>query len=593
MSNASDSPLVETVGGSFNEGISNGFELLARHPEVALQQAQTLLRLAPDPRAFALAAAALRRLVRPAEAEQSELSAIRASFRIKELDDAAVAANDGRPAEALSLLLSFLARQPENLLALTMAAELEIENWDLDVAEQRLRAVVGRAPGFLRARMLLGKCLRSQSRIKDALSVFEDVLTEKPDNSIALRSAAEAFSEANRHDKSAEMYARLLDLDPMQVEIWIMCAHELRIVGRKEESIAAFRRALAIEPLMGAAWWGLAHYFPAAITAADIDAMKEALATSAQITGDPGPLHVALGILAERRGDYAEAFNQISKGKSLRASAYPHDSIAHSDGVKELVKALKPGRVADLTAAASSDDSAIFIVGMPRSGTTLLEQVLSRHSQIEAAGELPIMARLASASDALSAENPGSISAAEMAKLGKDYLERAQQYRAGNAPRFIDKMNSNWFRIGLIRLALPNARIIDLRRDALDCCWANFKMMFAEGPFAANDQRDIARSYRDYVRMVDAVDAMAPGGIIKVRYEDLVDDPEGQTRKILDFLGLDYEPACLDFHLSTQPVATPSSEQVRRPINREGIGSAEPYRQWLGPMIEELGDLAD
>jgi hypothetical protein len=153
-------------------------------------------------------------------------------------------------------------------------------------------------------------------------------------------------------------------------------------------------------------------------------------------------------------------------------------------------------------------------------------------------------------------------------------------------------MNSNWFRDGLIRLMLPNARIIDLRRNALDCCWSNFKMLFAEGTVAANDQRDIARFYRDYVRMVEAVDAASPGGILKVRYEELVDDLEDQTRRILDFLGLEYEPACIDFHLSTAPVATPSSEQVRRPINRDSIGSAQPYRQWLGPMIEELGELA-
>jgi hypothetical protein len=140
---------------------------------------------------------------------------------------------------------------------------------------------------------------------------------------------------------------------------------------------------------------------------------------------------------------------------------------------------------------------------------------------------------------------------------------------------------------------LPNARIIDLRRDALDCCWSNFKMMFAQGNVAANDQRRIARFYRDYVHMVEAVDAAAPGGILKVRYEDLVDDAERETRRVLAFLGLDYEPECMDFHLSSEAVATPSSEQVRRPINRDSIGSAEPYRQWLGPMIEELGELAD
>ena len=196
--------------------------------------------------------------------------------------------------------------------------------------------------------------------------------------------------------------------------------------------------------------------------------------------------------------------------------------------------------------------------------------------------------RLRRETEATYPERVAALGEDELTKLGKWYVERSLDYRTSDKARFIDKLNSNWFHTGLIRLMLPNARIIDLRRNALDCCWSNFKMLFAEGDVASNDQRDIARYYRDYVRMVDSIDAASPGGITHVRYEDLVDDVEGQTRRILDFLGLEYEPQCIDFHLSTAAVATPSSEQVRRPINREGIGSAEPYRQWLGPMIEEL-----
>jgi hypothetical protein len=183
--------------------------------------------------------------------------------------------------------------------------------------------------------------------------------------------------------------------------------------------------------------------------------------------------------------------------------------------------------------------------------------------------------------------------AAELTRIGELYIRASHDYRSTGKPRFIDKLNYNWSRVGLIRMILPNAKIIDLRRNALDCCWSNFKMMFAEGHIASNDQRDIARFYKDYVRLVEAIDAASPGGILKVRYEELVDAVEGQTRLILDFLGLEYEGECIDFHLSTAAVATPSSEQVRRPINRDSIGSAEPYRQWLGPMIEELGELAD
>ena len=593
VTSVSDEPFVQSFAGSFDEGLANGNDLLDRHPSVALQQAQTLLRVNADPRAFELAAAALRRLERAAEAEQAELSGIRASFSIKSLDDAAVAGREGRETQARVLLHAFLKTHPDNLLASTMAAELDIEDWRLEAAEKDLRIVVGRAPSFLRAIMLLGRCLSAQARLREAMSLYEGVLAQKPDNAIVLRALAQLQAEANQHAHAADSYRRLLDLDPSQPELWIIHAHELRIIGRKDESVAAFRHALAIEPSSGAAWWALAYYFPSEIGEGDADAMKRALHNRADSPQDGGPLHVALGILAERRGDYAEAFRHISLGKSLRIGGPAPDSEEGAAELDELISAFTRQRVAELADGGCRDDSPIFIIGMPRSGTTLLERILSSHSQIEASGELPILARIASANASSSGESIASMTSDDARRLGEAYIERSRDYRTGDKPRFIDKMNSNRFRVGLIRLILPNARIIDLRRDALDCCWSNFKMMFAEGAVGANDQRDIARLYRDYVRMVDAVDAVAPGGILKVRYEDLVDDPEGQTRAILDFLGLEYEPACIDFHLSTQPVATPSSEQVRRPINREGIGSAEPYRQWLGPMIEELGDLAN
>jgi tetratricopeptide (TPR) repeat protein len=583
---------VQTRGGSFEEGLANGHKLLAHHPAVALQQAQTLLRAGPDPRALQLAAAALRRLERRDEAEHAELSAIKASFAIRELDDAAVAGRDGREADARAGLERFLAKQPDNLLALTMAAEIDMTNWHLDAAEQRLRKVLERAPSFLRAIMFLVDCLRLQARVGEAISLVEGVVARKPGNLVALRKLADLLAEANQQEKAAEIYARVLELDSSEQEARIVRAHMLRMLGRKKESEEAFRGALAVDPRNGAAWWGLANYFPSAVSDEDVEAMKRALADQADSPQNGGPLHIALGVLAARRGDHAEAFRHISKGKELRAREHADDAAENAGNVDELIGNLTPQRFASLAGAGCQSDAPIFIIGMPRSGTTLLERILSRHSQIEAAGELPVIARIVTSSGAGSADRVATMGGDEVTRLGELYLERSRDYRREEKPRFIDKMNPNWFRAGLIRMMLPNARIIDLRRDALDCCWSNFKMMFAQGNVAANDQRRIARFYRDYVRMVDAVDAAAPGGILKVRYEHLVDDAEGETRRILKFLGLDYEPACMDFHLSSDAVATPSSEQVRRPINRDSVGSAEPYREWLGPMIEELGELA-
>jgi hypothetical protein len=285
----------------------------------------------------------------------------------------------------------------------------------------------------------------------------------------------------------------------------------------------------------------------------------------------------------------------VATGKALQASRYPYDPKAITTGVDKLIEVFSPDMFASRAAAGAPDDSPIFIIGMPRSGTTLLERILSRHSHIEACGELPIMPRL---HERLRSENKSypecvaDLTDDQITTLGRSYIERTRDYRMSDKPRFIDKLNTNWFHVGLLRLMLPNAKFIDLRRNALDCCWSNFKMLFADGHIASNDQRGIGRYYRDYVRLVENIGAAAPGAILHVRYEDLVDDIEGQTRLILDFLGLDYDPDCIDFHLSTSAVATPSSEQVRRPINRDSIGSAEPYREWLGPMIEELGEFA-
>jgi len=588
---------VQERGASFEEVLAQGVDLLDRDPQGALDRAEILLRWGPQPRTFELAAAAMRRLGELADAEQSELSGIKASFSVRELEEAALAGRESREDVARAILEQFLSNQPENLLALTMAAELDIQDWQLDRAAARLRKVLARAPSFLRAIMLLGRCLTSLSLNREATALLEDVVRRKPTNLTALRNLAQLYAEANRIEKAAEIDAKVVEIEPHQLELWVIRAQHLRMLGRKEESEAAFRRAIELNPHGGAAWWGLANYYPSTISENDIEAMKAVVAGSALDSPERGAVNVALGLLAERRGDYEEAFRLISAGKNSRSKSEPFNSEEQRRNLDRTIQTFSRQLFSSMGQSGDPDDSPIFIIGMPRSGTTLLERILSRHSQIEAAGELPILPRLDEhlrKEGAVSYnERIASMSADDLRQLGKKYVDRSRDYRTTGKKHFIDKLNHNWMRLGLIRLILPNARIIDLRRGALDCCWSNFKMLFAEGAIAANDQLDIARFYRDYVRMVDAVDAAAPGGILKVRYENLVDDVEAQTHRILDFLGLDYEPACIDFHLSTDAVATPSSEQVRRPINRDSIGSAEPYRQWLGPMIEELGELAD
>lgn len=580
---------------SLEDALSKGYALCERNSAAALDHAQGLLRQTSDPRVYELAASALRKLGRSDLAEQAEISAIKASFAVPILDDAAVAGHDGRTAASRALLERFLDKQPGNLLALTMIAEIDLDEWRVKLAEERLRVILERAPSFLRAIMLLGKCLTSQTRAKEAIDLLEAVRERKPRNLTVLRALAQLYSEANQHERSAETHAQIVSLDASNLDSWIMYAQELRMLGRKAESKAAFREAIKLDPNSGAAWWGLANYFASNLSAADITLIQRALANRKDNPEDGGPLHIALAVISESRGDYSGAFRHVAAGKALRMRQHAYDSAQATRNVDDLIGTMTAELFSTSSAGGFQDRAPIFIIGMPRSGTTLLERILSRHPRIEAGGELPVMPRIESritgGRECSLSESIACITPEQLTALGKSYSERSRDYRTSRKPRFIDKLNYNWSRLGLIRLILPQAQIIDLRRDALDCCWSNYKMMFADGHAAANDQRTIARFYRDYVRMVEAVDTASPGAILQVRYEDLVDNQEQETRRILTFLGLDYDAACLDFHLSTAAVATPSSEQVRRPINRDSIGSAQPYREWLGPMIEELGDL--
>jgi hypothetical protein len=234
---------------------------------------------------------------------------------------------------------------------------------------------------------------------------------------------------------------------------------------------------------------------------------------------------------------------------------------------------------------------------MPRSGSTLVERILGRHSRIEALGELPLVPHIV---DSVALEDRDSalesrfaaLDAERLGELRGRYLDRASERRRSDRPFTTDKLHMNWRHLPLILRMLPEARVIDVRRSALDCCWSNYKLL-SRGHPASADLRDLGRYFSDYVRLMDHIDHVAPGRIHRLRYEALVDDVEGETRKMLDHVGVAFEPRTLDFHLSDQPVATASSEQVRRPLNREGIGAWRPYAQWLGPLREALGPLAD
>lgn len=589
---------VHVRSGGFEEALANGQLLLGRDPSAALKQAEVLVRQKQDPRVFRLAAAACRKLGLKADAEGAELGAIQASLPEPKLKQAAEAISEGQNAEARDLATDFLKQQPDDLLAMTIAAEAAIALWDLERAEEYLKKVLERAPTFLRGSMLLATCYAKQAWSRKAIKVLDEVIARKPDNVVALKNLAQLRSDVGDSEQAIHVNEKLVSLDAGRADSWVSLAHAYRIQGRSEDAIRAFRRSLEIDPSKGPAWWGLANYFGKELDGSDDNAIRAALGKH-NGDSDESPLRLALGLIQDRRGDHAAAFENFIAGKTARLSQLPYDPDVYSMTVDGVIETFTASFYEARRAAGWPDPSPVFIIGMPRSGTTLVERILGRHSEVEGTGELKIMRNLAEYVRH-KLDNPQSyaellekISTQQLEWFGERYIEASRDYRKTARPRFIDKNNLNWTQTGLALLALPEAKIIDVRRNGVDCCWANFKMLFTDWYPASNDLRHIGRFYRDYVRLIDAMKQAAPDRILSVRYEEVVDDLEGQTRRMLDFLGLPFEPQCLDFHLSTGAVATASSEQVRQPLNRKGVGSAEPYRQWLGPLLEELGELAD
>lgn len=588
---------VHVRSGSFEEALTNVQRLLDQDPAAALKQAEVLVRQQQDARVFRLAAEACRKLGYKADADGAELGAIKASLEEPEMKRAALAEAEGNSAEAMEIAGKFLEANPDDLLALTVIAEALINLWNLEDAEEALRKVLQRAPTFLRASVLLANCLIKQVRMGDAIAVLDEVVARKSTNVPALTLLAQSLRTIGKIEDTAAIYERLLLLNPREVEWWVELGQHYRALGRSKDAIGALRQAIAIEPFNGGAWWTLANYFTREVDEQDAASIRLGLTDQA---GKPqeGSLHLALGLIADRDGNYAEAFDNFVEGKRICLANQPYDPDPVSAGVDALIERLTPGFFERRRSAGWQDTSPIFIVGMPRAGTTLVERILGRHHAIEGAGELLIIPRLAEVARQKAEDSEDYAAMLEiladpqLAWVGRRYVEASADFRRTDEPMFIDKANLNWMQIGLILLALPNAKVIDVRRNAVDCCWANFKMLFAAGYPAANDLRHVGRFYRDYVRLFDAIHVAAPGRILPVQYEDVVDDIEGQTRRMLEYLGLDYEDDCINFHLSTGVVATASSEQVRQPLNRKGIGSSQPYRQWLGPLVEELGPLA-
>jgi tetratricopeptide (TPR) repeat protein len=527
-------------------------------------------------------------------AESAYAAHDRASVRDPTLANAADALHGGRLNEAEERLRQIILVNPRHIGAVRLMAEVFRRLERLAPAEVLLNQALSMEPGHAGTRLALADCLYRQQRPAEALAEVDKLLADDPNAIVYLNLRAACLSGLGRFDEAIIAYDELLKTLPRQSRLWVNQGHALRMVGRRADAVAAYRRAIALSPSLGEAYWSLADLKAEPLSAADEAAIAGQLERPDLALEDRVHLHFALGKALEDRGENdAAAFAQYAEGARLHPRAEGYDPNEDS----KLMRRAKGVFTAPFFAAREkwgfAAEDPIFILGMPRSGSTLVEQILASHSAVEGTMELPDIGHLASR---LGGEAPLAypeglerLDAHAAAALGQAYLARTRVQRHSGRPFFIDKMPNNFRHVGFIHLILPRAKIIDVRRHPMAAGFSGFKQHFAQGHAYSYDLAELGRYYRDYVDLMAHYDAVLPGRVHRVIYEDLVEDTEGRVRDLLAYCGLPFEEACLRFHQTHRAVRTVSSEQVRRPIFREGLDHWRRFQPWLGPLEEALG----
>ncbi len=511
------------------------------------------------------------------------------------LIEAAVALNENRLHDAEPILRAHLKNDPFDVAAIRMMAELAARIGRLKDAEALLRRAVDLSPHFLAARSNLATVLYKQNRPADAVSELDALITLDPENAANSNLKAAALGRIGEYDEALLLYAKVLESHANQPKIWMSYGHLLKTVGQQDECVAAYRRALRLAPTLGEVWWSLANLKTVAFAPEDIAQMKAALETPSLSNEDRLHLHFALGKATEDAQQTSDSFAHYDAGNRLRAHELdydPEETTAHVAAAKSL---FTPTFFANRTSQGCASPDPIFILGLPRAGSTLIEQILASHSAVEGTMELPdIPALFATLGD--ESEWPArlsALSADDLRTMGETYLNRTRVQRKTDKPYFIDKLPNNWAHIGLIHLILPHGKIIDARRHPLGSCFSNFKQHFARGQAFTYGLENVGRYYADYVDHMRHMDSVLPGRIHRVIYEQMVDDTEAQVRALLAYLGLPFEDACLRFWENDRAVRTASSEQVRRPIFRDGADQWKLFDAHLGPLKAALGPVLE
>jgi tetratricopeptide (TPR) repeat protein len=506
---------------------------------------------------------------------------------------------DGEIGDAEQVVREYLLTHGDHVEGMRLLAQIGVKLDVLDDAELLLENVLRLAPEHNVARYEYATVLLKRHKHVQAREQMEKLLRIDPDNRMYRTTHATVCTGFGDYERALPLYRQLVRETPNDPELHLSIGHALKTQGKSGEAIEAYRAAAAVKPSFGEAYWSLANLKTYRFTDEELARMREQEAAPRIAPVDRYHLCFALGKALEDRAQYAESFRYYERGNALKKT-----ECRYRPGITErntqLQKAVCTAEFFAERAGFGSDSRApIFIVGLPRSGSTLIEQILASHSRVEGTMELADIPRLVQELQGRETDHGeprypaglGALTAADCRRLGEKYLTDTRAYRGGE-PYFIDKMPNNFRHLGLIHLILPQARIIDARREPMSCCFSNFKQLFASGQQFSYSLEDIARYYRTYVELMAHWEQVIPGSILRVQHEEVVADLEGNVRRILEFCRLDFEPGCVDFHNTERQVHTASSEQVRQPIYKEGLDQWRNFEPWLGPLKQALGDLA-
>ncbi len=517
-----------------------------------------------------------------------------------ELMDAHVALVSGRWDAAEGLVLQRLRDAPEDVRALRLLAEIVLQRGDEALAEAVLNEVLQLAPCSSAAREQLTRLLMRQGRIEEALPSIERLLGAAPSNVAVLLLQAEALRLGGRHREGLAIVMGLIADQPRHPEFWLIAGNQQRFIGNPELAIEAYQRAILLRPGYGEAYWALSNLKTFRFTAEDVGNMQRHLSSVPPSGPDGTYLPFALGKALEDRQQFAAAFEQYAQGNIRARSAFGYDAKATTAFVRRFKATFTADFFAERAGWGGQEADPIFIVGLPRSGSTLLEQILATHSEVEGTRELPHilassreLARSAIASRVPYPDNMASLGKSDIESLAARYMSDTRKYRPRGAPRFVDKMLGNFVSIGLIHLMFPRAAIIDSRRHPMACGFSCYKQLFNPGMNFAYDLTELGLYIRDYADLMAHMDAALPGRVHRAHHESLVADTEGEVRRLLDYCGLPFEAECLRYHENGRVAQTVSSEQVRRPINADGVDQWRHFETWLGPLRTALDEPAE